>query len=421
VLLETCHETYVFVEAKAQEKFRVARERVGVEPLIGAPYGAKFHVRGGKLVRETKAVVQKQEDAPASTTNNRDVVDDNSAQRVEQETIAEMRREGVSGEAIIETLVRGSTTFAEKTEFSKAKYLKRKEKKYLPWVRVLAPRASTVARAFFARANAKKNLVVRPDAIAQMLSRANVRPSIHVLCLDATGGVLVGALLERVGASSSSSGKVFVAHAEPHAPALDALRRFNFPKDLVRHAVRPFRVGGDSSEAMTPRSLVVASKHDPAAVLAFALPLLRPSSAFVVYCDTIEPLVPCFKALQASCVALQLTEAWVRDFQVLPGRTHPAMTASATGGFLLSGITTALSSSSSSSSRAAASNDDCENGHHHNNSDRSEGTTNLAAAAPPGVVVPTPPDDDDVVVDEEELPAAPAAQWHENSDTRVRS
>ena len=37
-------------------------------------------------------------------------------------------------------------------------------------------------------------------------------------------------------------------------------------------------------------------------------------------------------------VALQLQESWWRQYQVLPGRTHPQMSTSGTGGYILSGI-----------------------------------------------------------------------------------
>lgn len=37
-------------------------------------------------------------------------------------------------------------------------------------------------------------------------------------------------------------------------------------------------------------------------------------------------------------VALQLQESWWREYQVLPGRTHPEMMTSGTGGYVLSGI-----------------------------------------------------------------------------------
>lgn len=35
---------------------------------------------------------------------------------------------------------------------------------------------------------------------------------------------------------------------------------------------------------------------------------------------------------------LQIQESWRREIQVLPMRTHPTMTTSGTGGYLLSGI-----------------------------------------------------------------------------------
>ena len=41
-------------------------------------------------------------------------------------------------------------------------------------------------------------------------------------------------------------------------------------------------------------------------------------------------------------VALALQESFWREWQVLPARTHPAMSMSATGGYLLSGIQVAL-------------------------------------------------------------------------------
>lgn len=42
-----------------------------------------------------------------------------------------------------------------------------------------------------------------------------------------------------------------------------------------------------------------------------------------------------------AAVGLQLQESWWREYQVLPGRTHPTMSTSGTGGYILSGIKTA--------------------------------------------------------------------------------
>ena len=53
-----------------------------------------------------------------------------------------------------------------------------------------------------------------------------------------------------------------------------------------------------------------------------------------------EPLVDCYQyVMQAELgVRLILADTWCREFQVLPGRTHPNMFTSTSGGYILSGV-----------------------------------------------------------------------------------
>lgn len=53
-----------------------------------------------------------------------------------------------------------------------------------------------------------------------------------------------------------------------------------------------------------------------------------------------QPLATCMHNLQQGKMAinLQITEPWLREFQVLPSRTHPHMQMSSFGGYVLSGI-----------------------------------------------------------------------------------
>lgn len=53
-----------------------------------------------------------------------------------------------------------------------------------------------------------------------------------------------------------------------------------------------------------------------------------------------EPLVECFKTLQDKKLAIniRLCDTWMREYQILPGRTHPNMNMSQNGGFILTGI-----------------------------------------------------------------------------------
>ena len=87
-------------------------------------------------------------------------------------------------------------------------------------------------------------------------------------------------------------------------------------------------------------SIVIVARYDPTATLLELLPHLAPSCPFVVYHEYIEPLAECFRELQRQSLALniRLSDTWMREYQVLPGRTHPSMNMSQSGGYILTGI-----------------------------------------------------------------------------------
>merc|ERR1711935_218230 len=86
-------------------------------------------------------------------------------------------------------------------------------------------------------------------------------------------------------------------------------------------------------------SIIIAVRYNPMATLMGLLPFLAPSSPFVVYCEYIEPLTECFMELQKQKLAinLRLSDTWMREYQVLQGRTHPSMNMTQSGGFILTG------------------------------------------------------------------------------------
>lgn len=85
--------------------------------------------------------------------------------------------------------------------------------------------------------------------------------------------------------------------------------------------------------------IIIAVRYDPTETLLGLWPYLAPSSPFVVYCEYIEPLTECFMELQKKKIAinLRLSDTWMREYQVLEGRTHPSMNMSQSGGFILTG------------------------------------------------------------------------------------
>ncbi|KFV61733.1 tRNA (adenine(58)-N(1))-methyltransferase non-catalytic subunit TRM6, partial [Dryobates pubescens] len=90
--------------------------------------------------------------------------------------------------------------------------------------------------------------------------------------------------------------------------------------------------------------LIVASKFHPTPLLLSLLEFVAPSRPFVVYCQYKEPLLECYTKLRerGGVVNLKLSETWLRSYQVLPDRSHPKLTMSGGGGYLLSGTTVVL-------------------------------------------------------------------------------
>lgn len=91
------------------------------------------------------------------------------------------------------------------------------------------------------------------------------------------------------------------------------------------------------------QSLIVASRFHPTPLLLSLLDFVAPSRPFVVYCQYKEPLLECYTKLRerGGVINLRLSETWLRNYQVLPDRSHPKLLMSGGGGYLLSGFTVA--------------------------------------------------------------------------------
>ena len=94
------------------------------------------------------------------------------------------------------------------------------------------------------------------------------------------------------------------------------------------------------AEAMPFTScLIAASSLDSTELLKMVFPLLSPSASFVVTGTWMQPLAESMVAMRDGGYAVNLAvqEAWWRQHQVLPMRTHPLVNMNHGGGYILSG------------------------------------------------------------------------------------
>lgn len=121
----------------------------------------------------------------------------------------------------------------------------------------------------------------------------------------------------------------------------EQLQQTLIKKDASREMHNKERI--EASRHLKTRSLdsliLVAQYDHPLSLLKLTYPFLAPSKQFVIYSDTISPLLECHEYLKSNslAVSLNLSESWLRKYQVLPDRTRPEMNISGYGGYLFSG------------------------------------------------------------------------------------
>jgi tRNA (adenine58-N1)-methyltransferase non-catalytic subunit len=91
-------------------------------------------------------------------------------------------------------------------------------------------------------------------------------------------------------------------------------------------------------------SLILANPQlDPRTILPQLLEFCAKSTPFIVWSMTVQPLAETMHLLRKNSLAVSMTisEPFLRDHQVLPGRSHPVMTTEAnSGGYILFGTYT---------------------------------------------------------------------------------
>ena len=161
--------------------------------------------------------------------DNRHLVDSNTSQALDQQTLVEWRKTGTSGSEIVNELIQNSSTFATKTEYSQAKYILKKQMKYQVRCRLVQCTARTICQATFAR-DPKRYANLRPDTLASMLSHANITAGHSVLVWEDVHGIITGSVAERLG----GYGKVFSIYTgqQPSSNEIMVLK-FNFPFGIL--------------------------------------------------------------------------------------------------------------------------------------------------------------------------------------------
>ncbi|BEI96979.1 hypothetical protein CcaverHIS631_0205680 [Cutaneotrichosporon cavernicola] len=357
------------------------------EAVFGQAKGKKSKKKGGKKAGKQdtpgfknmlrplrpRGMVDAVIDDIKETNEFIDDSEENRGALLSQDEINELKAQGVGAEEMIRRQMERHEQFELKTDFSKEKWLKRKEKKYLQTIHPLAPSSINVVN-HYAQRSAQSIVFLREDTLSQLLNLSNVRPGGRYLVVDDTGGLVTAALADRMGCE----GRILLFTDADSPPAWGVLNIMNFSErelacikwlnwmEADEEYERPAPPGEDGmpaiAEAKTAARLrrhraqvaelnatraelhaggwdgiVLATEMSPISVINRLTRYLMGSGTLTVYSPFQQVLAESLQHLRRNqhYLATQLTESWSRTYQVLPGRTHPLMTTSAMSGYLL--------------------------------------------------------------------------------------
>ena len=117
-------------------------------------------------------------------------------QAMTESQITKMREDGAKGQEIINELIQNSQTFNKKTQFSKAKWLRKKAEKYLVTFEVRKPSSLEICEAYF-HCYPDRICFLRPDMLGYILQMANISSESKVLIVENTRGFIPGVMMEK--------------------------------------------------------------------------------------------------------------------------------------------------------------------------------------------------------------------------------
>eukprot|EP00698_Gefionella_okellyi_P008381 TRINITY_DN2078_c0_g1_i1.p2 TRINITY_DN2078_c0_g1~~TRINITY_DN2078_c0_g1_i1.p2 ORF type:complete len:240 (-),score=63.30 TRINITY_DN2078_c0_g1_i1:25-744(-) len=200
---------------------------------------------------------------------------------------------------------------------------------------------------------------MRWDALGHLLNYGNIRAGNRVIVMETSLGLVTASCVSRMGGMGSCY-QVF-AGAEPK---LSACQQMNFTQAemsmIVPISAKSLDSFFDDSKGVHrlpdcgADSLLLCSQSGLANMLTNLWPYLAPSGAFAVYSPTIEPLAEIQMQLQRSrsAVHLGVCESFMREWQVLPQRTHPDMSLTDMSGYVLRGYKIGDSTATAATARA---------------------------------------------------------------------
>lgn len=366
-----------------------------VADVLGFPYGQAFEIASEQNIIPIPSLedgitdlaeLDSDELINGSSKDNRLLIDEDNVQKLTVEEIEAMKNK-TGGNAVarelIQSMIKNHGSFDKKTAYSQEKYLDRKHKKFLRRFSIDYLSSNEMLEYVYYEKEPYRIMNLSVEMLGLMMSMGNVMPGGNYLVVDETGGLIVYAMLERMG----NRGTITLLH-ENDQPSIHLVNKTRYAKELstgpdsmvqylnVLQFLEPeterpdFTILSDDEYSKLPdamktqydrkfkraqitnnaidrvlakdfESLIYASTLNPTTFIPRILPRLRGSSPLVIYSQYKEMLIELNHIFlrEKSILLPNIHHSVVTKYQTVPGKMHPLMTSRSDGGYMLTGIT----------------------------------------------------------------------------------
>ncbi|ORM39426.1 putative 54S ribosomal protein [Babesia sp. Xinjiang] len=193
---------------------KICKDTLQLDMLIGCSYGDVFikeRTEWIKIRRDDSQYSQYRsrikenytDDNDNTTLDNRDIYDDNTAQKLTYGDIQKLKKDK-NAQEVIETIVDHSETFAKKSKMAQEKYIMRKEKRHIKLFYVRPCDVYNACECYF-NSFPHKIGYLNSANLGMMLYLADIRYGYKVMVFDHSLGLITGAVSQRL----SGSGKIY--------------------------------------------------------------------------------------------------------------------------------------------------------------------------------------------------------------------
>lgn len=205
----------------------------------------------------------------------------------------------MTGEQLINEIVKNSSTFSKRTLFSQEKYLKRLKKKHMQLIELRYPSLHNICDyAYDLNENRVVNL--RYDALGYILNSSNLTCTSKTLIIENTRGIVTAGAVERMGNRGiiyrlclnrgsivNYQNEVTYMHKMNHVYG-NNITFVNY-KDTKKPTKAMTAVQKKMLSSCTS-CIIVHDRHSPKDLFSIAYPYLKPSCYVTVHCEYLQPL-----------------------------------------------------------------------------------------------------------------------------------